>query len=545
MSPPGLSCMEIHASSLLRSVILLIADAALAVAVFTPSTGRAQAGSEDGTFQPPQFNSSIESISLDPNTGLAVVGGAFSQVYNATTNSYASVAGVARLAANGQLDPSFMAAALSAPNTNSFAVNAVAVQSDSKVIVGGNFILNDAVPHQGIARLLSNGQPDVADQSNLGTGVDSSGGEVFALAIQPDGRILVGGDFTSFNGAAASGLIRLNADLTRDESFVPDPTVVGYAGDVNKIVVQPDGAILISNQGSRPYRLTSSGTLDASFDPSGVLAATGADGFDTVTGGLALQPNGQVLAVLDFVTSPPNAPYTFAASVVRLNGNGTLDTTFDYSAKIAASDPSETPSVDGILPQPAGTVAIAGDFVSVGGQPRTAVARLQPNGLLDGSFDTTVFTGAFPTAVTLAYQEGYLLVGANHPFLIRLNDLNSSTPAFFGGEVALGEGVYYLQFANGDLFGYYSFLSDPHYLYHFDLGYEYVFDAADGDAGVYFYDFKSSTFFYTSPVFPFPYLYDFTLNLVLYYYPDTANPGHYTSNPRYFFNFATGQIITK
>jgi len=54
----------------------------------------------------------------------------------------------------------------------------------------------------------------------------------------------------------------------------------------------------------------------------------------------------------------------------------------------------------------------------------------------------------------------------------------------------------------------------------------------------------SNHFFYTSPSFPFPYLYDFSLNTALYYYPDPHNPGRYTTNPRYFYNFATGQIIT-
>ena len=97
-------------------------------------------------------------------------------------------------------------------------------------------------------------------------------------------------------------------------------------------------------------------------------------------------------------------------------------------------------------------------------------------------------------------------------------------PAFFTGEAELSNGVCYLSFASGGYFGYYSFLSDPHYIYHFDLGYEYVFDANDGKAGIYLYDFASQTFFYTSPVFPFPYLYDFTLNSVLYYYPDPTAP---------------------
>ncbi len=117
-------------------------------------------------------------------------------------------------------------------------------------------------------------------------------------------------------------------------------------------------------------------------------------------------------------------------------------------------------------------------------------------------------------------------------------------PPFFMGEVPLSNGFYYLQFPNGTPFGYYSYLTDPHFIYHFDMGYEYWFDANNADRGIFFYDFMSNHFFYTSPSFPFPYLYDFSLNTVLYYYPDPHNPGRYTTNPRYFYSFATGQIIT-
>jgi len=129
-------------------------------------------------------------------------------------------------------------------------------------------------------------------------------------------------------------------------------------------------------------------------------------------------------------------------------------------------------------------------------------------------------------------------------WLIRADSPTPGHASFFNGEIALGNGVYYLQFPNGTPFGYYSYLTDPYWIYHFDMGYEYWFDANDGQSGIYFYDNTSTHFFYTSPSFPFPYLYDFTLNTVLYYYPDTNNPGHYTTNPRYFYNFATGQIIT-
>jgi hypothetical protein len=116
-------------------------------------------------------------------------------------------------------------------------------------------------------------------------------------------------------------------------------------------------------------------------------------------------------------------------------------------------------------------------------------------------------------------------------------------PAFFEREIALGGGWYYLQFPNGTPFGYYSYLSDQNFIYHVDLGFEYLFDAYDANHGIYFYDFASSSFFYTSPS-TFPYLYDFSLNAWLYYLPDANNPGRYTHDPRWFYNFATSQWIT-
>ena len=119
-------------------------------------------------------------------------------------------------------------------------------------------------------------------------------------------------------------------------------------------------------------------------------------------------------------------------------------------------------------------------------------------------------------------------------------------PSFFTGEESLGEGVYYLTFPNGNYLGYYSYLTDSSYLYHFDLGYEYVFDADDGNSGIYLFDFTSGDFFYTSPSFAFPYLYDFGLESVVYYYPDPNNAGHYnTDGIRYFYVFNTGQIISR
>ena len=193
---------------------------------------------------------------------------------------------------------------------------------------------------------------------------------------------------------------------------------------------------------------------------------------------------------------------------------------------------------------PGGTVFIQGrNFVGA-----TAVNFTAPNGQTVPATSFQVISGTVISAVLPSTAiSGVVTVTANGrtgttPAALTVSYVR---PAFFAGEVALSNGVYYLAFPNGNLFGYYSYFSDPDYLYHFDLGYEYVIDAQDGQGGVYLYDFASSTFFYTSPNFPFPYLYDFSRNSVLYYFPDPNNPGRYTSNPRYFYDFGAGQIITK
>lgn len=128
-------------------------------------------------------------------------------------------------------------------------------------------------------------------------------------------------------------------------------------------------------------------------------------------------------------------------------------------------------------------------------------------------------------------------------------------PSFFNGEISLNNGVYYLAFVNSttnnstnvvtttNTFGYYSYVSFPLF-FHFDLGYEYFFDANDGHGDAYFYDFASQHFFYTGPKL-WPYIYDFTLNDWLYYFEDPNIEGRYQNNSRPFYNFGTGQFISQ
>jgi hypothetical protein len=115
-----------------------------------------------------------------------------------------------------------------------------------------------------------------------------------------------------------------------------------------------------------------------------------------------------------------------------------------------------------------------------------------------------------------------------------------SGPAFFAGEGVIAGSVYNLQFSSGNPFGYYAYMGNG-WIYHFDMGYEYVSPGTGPE--VYLWDMSSGHWWYTNSG-TFPYLYDFSFHAWLYYFPDTHNAGHYTTNPRYFVNMTTSQIFT-
>ncbi len=145
-----------------------------------------------------------------------------------------------------------------------------------------------------------------------------------------------------------------------------------------------------------------------------------------------------------------------------------------------------------------------------------------------------------PSTVTNQVTAVTGVLQATGSDVTNITPVTGTTPAFFNGEASLGSGVYYLKFPDSNLFGYYNLQSFPIF-YHYDMGFEAFVDGGNGAA--YLYDFTSGHWFYTSSSL-FPYLYDFTLNNWLYYFPATNNPGHYTSNPRYFSDITTGKVIT-
>lgn len=120
-------------------------------------------------------------------------------------------------------------------------VRSVAVQADGKVVIGGGFTSVNGVPSSFIARLNAGGTPDTAFSTNTGTGFN---GSVDSVAVQADAKILVGGFITSVDGVPSSGIARLNTDGTPDTAFSTN-TGTGFDGAVLPVAVQADGKVLV------------------------------------------------------------------------------------------------------------------------------------------------------------------------------------------------------------------------------------------------------------------------------------------------------------
>lgn len=180
----------------------------------------------------------------------------------------------------------------------------------------------------------------------------------------------------------------------------------------------------------------------------------------------------------------------------------------------------------------------------------TSGAGLTPGAPLAFGFDSTdtpdKLAGAsalFPTfaAGTSFYYKGAPFSDPGTQFVV-----GNGPSSCLDDNVELEHGVHFLRFPSGNAFGYFSYLTDDHYIFHQDMGYEYVIDADDSQKGMYLYDFTTGGYFYTSPTFPFPYLFDFTLNTIVYYFPNPDDSTRYnTGGKRYFYRFDKGEIFSK
>ena len=230
---------------------------------------------------------------------------------------------VARLFPDGTLDPSFDPGL--GPNN---AVNAVAIDANDRVLLGGSFTSYNGTAKPGIVRLNENGSLDTGF-NNAGAGANSA---VLAIAIRGDGKIAIGGAFTTYNGSTAERLALLDADGQMDGAF----NVGGAAFDNTVFALEVDSSdnILVGGRFDRFKAvvqpsivcLTGAGALDGTFAPS--LAAS------TEIRAIELQSSGAVLIGGDFDAIGIQG----RTNIARLLGNnGAVDSTFNGSATFANS----------------------------------------------------------------------------------------------------------------------------------------------------------------------------------------------------------------
>jgi uncharacterized delta-60 repeat protein len=278
---------------------------------------------------------------------------------------------VARLASvagdePGALDPSF---ALGGGLDGQ--VNALALQPDGKLVIVGSFNAVDTVPRAGVARLHAGESLDTTFDPGTGPGSDYNP-VACAVAVQADGKVLVGGQFTSIAGVARSGLARLNRDGSLDTQFTPHPMGTWEAAYVYALALQPDGRIVVANY-SWVYRLNPDGSLDSTFQASSM---------DRNPLSIALQPDGRILVGGQFEKVNSVA----RNNLVRLQANGQLDATFDPGSGPGGRYSWTSAWITALALQPDGKVLAGGVFSRFAGVERNNLARLNPDGTLDTSF---------------------------------------------------------------------------------------------------------------------------------------------------------------
>ena len=351
---------------------------------------------------------------------------------------------------------------------------------------GGQFIV--AVRRQDriastypILRLNADGSID--ESFNAGSGANR---EVYGLAVQADGKILVGGVFDSFNGQPRQRIVRLLSSGALDSSFAdvqfqPDQTSSTFYGVRSKIIVQPDGKLLFGgsfagiNGMSRNgvARLNSDGSVDSTFVPTAVRTGTG--GHQPI-GAIELQPDGKVLAAGRF--APEGG--TFISPLVRMNAEGAAEVYFPGRPTQSATGPSAIRPVGRALKLLAnGDIIVAGDrlyFYSADGTERarsqtvtlsgtalgleatadgkillagdrslnvnTGVQRFSPDGIRDSSFNLGDFQRELLPRMIVPRSDGEIWLtdfsmrrvnGVPRAGVARLNQdgtLDSSEPPF-------------------------------------------------------------------------------------------------------------------
>jgi len=312
-------------------------------------------GTLDPSFSNPNANDDVYALALQPD-GKLLVGGEFTSLGGQTR--YA----LGRLNTNGTLDTTFNPTVFNPapfPPTSSYRAQAILLQPDGKIVVGGRAtttLPNNAVVTGGfLLRLNTNG---VSDNTFVTTG--GANGPVATLAFQPDGKILIGGLFTTLRGMARNRIGRLNGEGTLDAGFNPDTS----AG-VFTCAVQADGKILIGGDfttvGGQPRTKLARLKLDGGLDDTFTCAASGIG--SPVVYSIVLQADGKILVGGTFNSLGGEN----RLRVGRLHPGGSVDAAFNPGANL---------DVYGLALSPDGKTLVTGFFSQLGGQSRSYIGRL-------------------------------------------------------------------------------------------------------------------------------------------------------------------------
>ena len=328
--------------------------------------------------------------------GKILVGGDFTE-FDGTTSNY-----IARLNSDGTLDTTFTTNIGDGFNDT---VDSIAIQSDGKIVVGGGaFTEFDGTTSNYIARLNSDGTLDTTFTTNLGDGFDA---EVYDVAIQSDGKIIAVGDFWEIDGTSSRAIARLNSDGTPDTTFTTN-LGDGFGGYIYDVEIQSDGKILVGGafnsidgaNSNNITRLNSDGTPDTTFTDVGAAL------FDSDVYAIKIQSDGKIIA------SGPFTEFNGTTSnyIARLNSDGvTLDTTFTTNLGDGFDGEPNT-----ILIQDTGKIILIGYFTSIDGTTSNYIARLNSDGTPDTTFTTNIGDGFNATTYSAAIaSDDSILVGGN------------------------------------------------------------------------------------------------------------------------------------
>jgi uncharacterized delta-60 repeat protein len=343
-----------------------------------------QPGQLDTSFNPSTGANNFVYATAVQTDGKIIIGGTFTSFNGIARNR------IARLNADGSLDPSFN------PGTGADAlVYTIAIQPDGKIVIGGSFTSFNGSSRNYIARLNADGSLDMS--FNPGTGPD---GNIWTVALQPDGKTIIGGAFSIYNGTTCGYIARLNIGGSLDGSF---NTGTGADEVVSSAVVQPDGKIVIIGDFNgfngitrrTVARLLSNGNLDTSLNMSAALGGL------VSKEALAVQADGKIIFG-GLVSSNHGAS---GNCIIRINPDGSLDTNFNPGT--GASGPVWTIKV-----LPSGKIILGGEFWNFDGVSRKSIARLNVDGSLDLSFNPG--TGADRFVFTTAVQpDGKIIIGGS------------------------------------------------------------------------------------------------------------------------------------